>query len=554
MALDTGDVVINRYRIVHLLGTGGFGAVYKAWDINLHKNCAIKENLDTSPEARDQFELEARMMAALAHQNLPRVTDHFVLPGKGQYLVMDYVEGRDLKEILEERGSAFPDAQVISWMEQILNALIYLHSRKQPVIHRDIKPANIRITPTGQAMLVDFGIAKIYDPGLSTRSGAKAITPGFSPPEQYGQGHTDARTDIYALGATMYCLLTGVTPVESIQRSLGTHLEDMQRLNPSISDRMASTVRHAMQILPEDRYKDCTRFKDALFGIGEGDSAGSSVPAGRVTFTQVPQNSGMAGAQAAAGGFGTSPAGPVDVPAFRPYPAKPKKGNRALRISLVVLALIFICAGFGWFIDQVSNTSSGAGTNPGVVINPSQTWTPIRTATPPVASTEIESELQFENEIATLTALAENGSGVIEEEEPLPTNTPDTSVKLVKMYDGQLVLEVPDNAHNGSSLDGPDLDTTDGEGPPDFIITLEDDQALLLSNPNGIALKPADQAGYQRDACEGLIYSSEVTTKVGQFVCTKTDQGHVAGFWYQQKVSGGFDLYELTFFWRTWNR
>jgi hypothetical protein len=122
------------------------------------------------------------------------------------------------------------------------------------------------------------------------------------------------------------------------------------------------------------------------------------------------------------------------------------------------------------------------------------------------------------------------------------------------MYDGQIVLDVPENAHIGFTLDGPDLDSTDGEGLPDFSITLENDQALLLSSPNGIAVKPSDQPGYQRDACDGLTYSSEVTTTVGQFVCLKTDQGHVAGFWYQQKVSGGYDLYELTFFWRTWNR
>ncbi|MBN1147608.1 MAG: serine/threonine protein kinase, partial [Anaerolineales bacterium] len=218
MSLEPGEVVNNRYRIVKILGQGGFGAVYRAWDTNFNLPCALKENLETRPEARRQFEREARMLRTMKHSNLPLVIDYFILPEKGQYLVMDYVEGQDLQQMVETSGGPLPEAQVLNWISQICEALVYLHSQKPPIIHRDIKPANIRITPQGQAMLVDFGIAKLFDPGLETTTGARAVTPGYAPFEQYGQGVTDQRTDIYALGATMYTLLTGERPAESVQR------------------------------------------------------------------------------------------------------------------------------------------------------------------------------------------------------------------------------------------------------------------------------------------------------------------------------------------------
>ena len=164
MTLETGSVLNNRYRIVKQLGQGGFGAVYRAWDISLERPCAIKENLGTTDEAQRQFKREATILANVVHPNLPRVTDHFIIQGQGQYLVMDYVEGEDLQSMLERTGAPLPTHQVLSWIGQVCDALSYLHSQNPPIIHRDIKPANIRITPGGQAMLVDFGIAKIFDP------------------------------------------------------------------------------------------------------------------------------------------------------------------------------------------------------------------------------------------------------------------------------------------------------------------------------------------------------------------------------------------------------
>jgi len=267
--IPTGTVINNRYRIARLLGKGGFGAVYLAWDSQLDKPCAVKENFDPSPEAQHQFEREASILADLEHPNLPGVKDHFSIPGQGEFLVMDFVEGEDLQEKLDHAGGPLPETQVIPWILQVLDALAYLHSLQPPVIHRDIKPANIRITPEGHAMLVDFGIAKFYDPLKQTTLGARAVTPGYSPFEQYGQKSTDVRTDVYALGATLYTLLTGVQPSESIGRVAGTNLVKPRKLNPAISMNMELTVLKAMEIQPAQRFQNANEFAAALQSLRE---------------------------------------------------------------------------------------------------------------------------------------------------------------------------------------------------------------------------------------------------------------------------------------------
>jgi formylglycine-generating enzyme required for sulfatase activity len=265
MPLSAGHVLNKRYRIVTLLGQGGFGAVYKAWDLNLSTHCAVKENLDTSSVAQRQFEREARMLYNLRHANLTKVSDYFVMPGQGQYLVMDFIEGQDLQEMLDRSG-ALPQDQVLTWIDQVCDALVYLHSRQPPVIHRDIKPANIKITPQGEAVLVDFGIAKVYDPNLSTTAGARAVTPGYSPPEQYGQGTTDARSDVYALGATTYTLLTGVVPPAAMDIVAGDHPppRPVGEINPRVSPALSGTMANAMQLHKAQRTPSAAAFRTAL--------------------------------------------------------------------------------------------------------------------------------------------------------------------------------------------------------------------------------------------------------------------------------------------------
>lgn len=264
MPLTTGQILNSRYRIVKLLGQGGFGAVYRAWDINLNIPVAIKENFDPSGESARQFALEANILAMLHHPNLPKVTDHFNLPGQGQYLVMEYIEGEDLAEKVHARHGPLPESQVVSWGCQILDALTYLHHQKPPIIHRDIKPGNLRITPHGQAILVDFGIAKVSAAGSQTMAAAKAVTVGYSPIENYGSGMTDARSDLYALGATLYCALTGIDPPESTDRMTGSRLVPIRQVNPAISPQVEAAVSRAMEIQPGNRFQSADAFMAAL--------------------------------------------------------------------------------------------------------------------------------------------------------------------------------------------------------------------------------------------------------------------------------------------------
>lgn len=241
------------------------GAVYQARDKSLNVVVAVKENLFTTKDYARQFEREARILASLRHPNLPRVTDHFVIAGEGQYLVMDFIEGKDLRERIES-GGAISEGEAVPWFLETCDALAYLHGRRpHPILHRDVKPGNIKITPDNRAILVDFGLAKVMDDSGTTTTGAKAMTPGFSPPEQYGTGSTDARTDVYALGATIYACLTAEIPEDSLERAMGREeLTPLRKRKPRVTPALARAVEKALAIRPEERYQSMVEFASAL--------------------------------------------------------------------------------------------------------------------------------------------------------------------------------------------------------------------------------------------------------------------------------------------------
>ncbi len=244
------------------------GAVYRAEDNRLQgRQCAIKEtqplsslNEKVAQAARKQFQQEASTLAQLDHPGLPKVSDFFSV-GDYDYLVMDFVPGQNLQEIVNHvcHESRFLDeATVLEWIDQLCDTLTYLHSRSRPVLHRDIKPANIKLTPEGWVKLVDFGLVKPLDPDdpstLTGLQGAGSLP--YAPLEQYVDhlGHTDARSDLYALGATLYHLLTGKVPASAQERFLVPELLPPPReINPNISFGVSEAVLLAMALHPKDR-------------------------------------------------------------------------------------------------------------------------------------------------------------------------------------------------------------------------------------------------------------------------------------------------------------
>ncbi len=276
--LRAGECLHDRYRITMPIGQGGMGSVYQAEDLRLTgRLCAIKEvqaDPVLPPEARqqahEQFYREASTLARLDHPNLPKVSDFFS-EGNRDFLVMDFVPGRDLKTIMDEArqsGEFLAEKEVLKWAFQLADALEYLHAQEPPIIHRDIKPSNLRLTPNGLLKLVDFGLVKLVIPDERTVTVVQGLgTAHYIPLEQYGEdtGHTDARTDLYALGATFYHLLTNEAPPEAKQRFLRPNsLKPPRTLNPAISANTERAVLWALALHPDDRPPDVLTWREVL--------------------------------------------------------------------------------------------------------------------------------------------------------------------------------------------------------------------------------------------------------------------------------------------------
>ncbi len=269
MSLSAGYILHNRYKITSVLGQGGMGYVYEAEDNVLNVLVAVKENLFLSEEYSRQFEREAKILAGLRHSSLPHVIDYFSIPGQGQYLIMSFIAGEDLRERIERMGT-IPVKDVIRIGIAVCDALHYLHTRRETILHRDIKPGNIKITPEGNLVLVDFGLAKIMRGNQATTDGARAMTPGYSPPEQYGTARTDPRSDIYSLGATLYAALTGIIPEDGLDRATGkSKLTPIRQIQPSVDRKIASAIEKSLEIDPENRYQSAIDFKKGLISASE---------------------------------------------------------------------------------------------------------------------------------------------------------------------------------------------------------------------------------------------------------------------------------------------
>jgi serine/threonine protein kinase len=234
---------------------------------------ALKQTLvGANTPAREAFQREAALLANLRHPSLPKVMDYFS-EGDGEFLVMEYIAGHDLAELLEQQQSPFPQDQVLVWADELLKLLDYLHTREPPILHRDIKPANLKISREGEIFLLDFGLAKGAAGQMATvRTGGSVhgYTPLYAPLEQiHGQG-TDPRSDIYSLGATLYDLLTGQPPVaapvrfDAVENERPDPLPPANRLNSRVSWVVAEVIQRAMSLNRRNRFSSAAEMRDAL--------------------------------------------------------------------------------------------------------------------------------------------------------------------------------------------------------------------------------------------------------------------------------------------------
>lgn len=285
--LSQGSVLQDRYEIIRVLGIGGMGAVYQARDLrfsNVSRLCAVKEMFSTAVDPRmrqlalDNFSREANILAALNHPSIPKIFDFFS-EGQRVYLVLEFVDGHDLEAIIESSPDFLEEGLVAEWAVQICDVLDYLHSQKpNPVIFRDLKPSNIMVTPQNWVMLVDFGIAKVFQVG---EKGTMIGTEGYSPPEQY-RGVAGLRGDLYALGATLHHLLTKRDP--RLEPPFTFHERPPRQINPALSEGIEAIIMKALEYEPGNRFSSAAEMKAAILSLNSGKRP--SVRAATATFNR----------------------------------------------------------------------------------------------------------------------------------------------------------------------------------------------------------------------------------------------------------------------------
>lgn len=266
-----GQTLDDKYEILKLIGQGGMSKVYLAMDKRLNKQWAVKEIEKRAKDKNNEIVIqsamaEANLIKQLDHPAIVRIVD-IIDNGNVIYIIEDYIEGETLGSILENNG-AQPQELVIEWAMQICEALEYLHNRKPPIIYRDMKPANVMLKPDGNVKIIDFGIAREYK-DQSLADTVSLGTKGYAAPEQFGgKGQTDARTDVYCLGVTLYHLLTGQNPCEPPYE-----IYPIRHWNPQLSAGLETIVQKCTQLNPNDRYQSCAELLYALHHYEEYGAA-----------------------------------------------------------------------------------------------------------------------------------------------------------------------------------------------------------------------------------------------------------------------------------------
>ena len=387
--LTPETVLQGRYRIVRSLGQGGMGTVYEAIDERLDSTVALKETLFADERLRKQFEREARLLARVHHQALPRVSDHFS-EGEGQFLIMQFIPGDDFAEKFGQRRTPFPPADVMNWADQLLDALDYLHTQEPPIIHRDIKPQNLKVTSRGQMILLDFGLAKGQASEISRVTTSASIfgyTPNYAPLEQIQGLGTDARSDLYALAATLYHLVTGVKPPDALTRAASLvngepdPLQPAREVNSAVPQVLSNVLARAMAQNREQRFRNAAEMRRALHQEGMESTLTNRSEANTVLFPSArPAPTQTAETARETVGF-VAPTKPATLPPTGETTLVAKPGRRrGPTWALSALALVVLVGGAGAFYAyQKRKAAATVVVAPAASIEPS----PAPTITPP---------------------------------------------------------------------------------------------------------------------------------------------------------------------------
>jgi serine/threonine protein kinase len=382
--LTPETILQGRYRIVRQLGQGGMGAVYEAVDQRLDTTVALKETLFAEERLRKQFEREARLLARLHHPALPRVSDHFS-EDDGQFLVMQFIPGDDLSEKMARKRGAFPADQVLTWADQLLDALDYLHTQEPQIIHRDIKPQNLKLTSRGQIILLDFGLAKGQAGDISRVTTSASIfgyTPNYAPLEQIQGLGTDARSDLYSLGATLYHLMTGVKPPDALTRAaalVNGQADPLARAsvaNPAVSPDIDTFLAKAMAQNRDQRYSSAADMRKDLHSSSRASTVVERGEAQTVLFPPAAANTVAATPTETVAGRRTVPVGETTV--VRPVQDR----RRVLPWVVSGAAVLLLACGVVAFVALHNSSNSVVQVAP----TPTPAESPV-TATPTPPST-----------------------------------------------------------------------------------------------------------------------------------------------------------------------
>jgi len=364
--MEPNSVLQSRYLIVRKLAQGGMGAVYQATDQRFGSTVALKQMLVSGEHLRKAFEREARLLNGLRHRALPVVSDYFS-EGDGVFLIMQFIPGEDLMARLEENNGPFAYSQVMTWADQLLDALDYLHTHEPPVIHRDIKPQNLKLTPRGEVILLDFGLAK-GSTGLTAAGGSSdsllGYTPTYAPLEQIQGSGTDPRSDLYSLAATLYHLVTGTAPADALTRTsalvsgLPDPLRPANQLNPEVPAAVADVMMQAMTLNRDHRPTSATEMRNALKHAGQRPAASGSSTAVSQSAAAKGSKSGQAVDEAT---VIRSPQSGAAKGAGAQAIAESKPASPMRWIALVIVLIALGAVAF--FIFRPASTPTNEGAN-----------------------------------------------------------------------------------------------------------------------------------------------------------------------------------------------